>query len=97
MIALSDLVASLLDAVPPEAGDDGAAIRISVEQVELALPIEARVARDGSFLAGAPRGRIATGFDAPLGALALVVARVDPDAPVEPVEPVEPAEPGGAQ
>jgi hypothetical protein len=90
VIALSDLVASLLDAVPLEAGDEGAAIRIEVEEVELALPIEARMARDGSFVAGAPRGRIATGFDAPLGALALVVARVERGEQVEHVEHVEP-------
>jgi hypothetical protein len=90
VIALADLVASLLDAVPLEVGDDAAAIRIAVEEVELALPIEARVARDGSFLAGAPSGRIATGFDAPLGALALVVSRIDG------LERAEPgAEPGG--
>jgi hypothetical protein len=75
---LSDLVASLVDAVPPEVGDDGAAIRIAVEQIELSLPIEAWLARDGRLLVGAPRGRIATGFDTPLGELALVVARLEP-------------------
>jgi hypothetical protein len=75
--SLEDLLASLLDAVPPGVGDAGAGIRVEVELIELALPIEARIARDGRFLAGVPRGQVATGFDPPHGALALVLVRGD--------------------
>lgn len=77
MSSLADLLSSLLDSVPLEAGDGDAGVRVEVEEVELALPIEARLERDGRFLAGAPRGRLATGFDTPLGALAFVLVRGD--------------------
>lgn len=78
MSSLEDLLAGLLDAVVPGAGDasaGGAGIRVEVEAIELALPIEARLAPGGQFLAGAPRGQLATGFDLPHGELAVVLVR----------------------
>ena len=75
MSSLEELLAGLLDAVPFGAGDAGAGICVEVEAIELALPIEARLGRDGRFLAGVPRGQLATGFDPPHGALAFVFVR----------------------
>ena len=75
MNPLGELLRSLLDAVPLDAGGAEAGIRLEVDQIELAIPIESRLARDGRFLACVPRGRIATGFDLPHGELALVFSR----------------------
>jgi hypothetical protein len=77
MTSLEDLLIALLDAAPRGAGAAGAGLRVEVDAIELAIPIESRLARDGRFLASAPRGRIATGFDPPHGALAVVLARGD--------------------
>lgn len=75
MNLLEDLLVSLLDTVPLEAGGAAAGIRLEVEAIELAFPIESRLTRDGRFLASAPRGRIATGFDLPHGELACLFSR----------------------
>lgn len=77
MSSLEDLLIALLDAVPRGVGGPGDGVSVEVDSIELAIPIEAHLARDGRFLASAPRGRIATGFDPPHGALAIVLARGD--------------------
>lgn len=63
MIALEDLLLSLIDTVPLEASGDG--IAIEVDELELSLPVESRFGADHRLLATVPRGRIATGFDPP--------------------------------
>jgi hypothetical protein len=65
MIALAELVVSLLDTVPQESGgaDDG--VRIVVDEVAMTLPVEVRFGAGGGLQASAPRGRYATGFDLP--------------------------------
>jgi hypothetical protein len=75
MTSLEDLVLALLRAMPEGAGGPEAGIRLEVDEIELAIPVESHLARDGRFLASAPRGRIATGFDPPHGALAIVLSR----------------------
>jgi hypothetical protein len=65
MIALEELVVSLLDAVPEDAGGADDAVRIVVDEIAMTLPVEVRFGADGGLEASAPRGRCATGFDLP--------------------------------
>jgi hypothetical protein len=53
-------------------------VRVAVDAVELTLPVETHLEPGGRFLASAPRGRIATGFDPPHGAVALTLSRGEP-------------------
>ena len=67
MIRAEHLVARLADTVadaPPG---------LVVTEWALEAPVEARIARDGSLELSMPRGRLATGFDPPLGRIALRV------------------------
>lgn len=75
MIALADLVIALIDAVPPDVGGPAAGVRVEVDDLAVALPVEARLAADGRLCASAPRGRLATGFDPPVGRIELAVTR----------------------
>jgi hypothetical protein len=75
--SLEDFLVELLGTVPSAAGSVEAGLRIEVDELELAIPIESHLARDGQFLASAPRGRIATGFDPPHGSLSIVLTRGD--------------------
>lgn len=65
MIALEDLLVSIIGELPIAGGD------LVVSAVELELPIESRLAAGGHLEASWPRGRFATGFDPPLGAIHL--------------------------
>jgi hypothetical protein len=65
VIALEQLVVSLLDRVPQDTGDADDAVRIVIDEVAMTLPIELRFGAGGELLASAPRGRFATGFDLP--------------------------------
>jgi hypothetical protein len=80
VIALSELLVSLVDAVPADAGGPLAGVRLAVAELALALPIEARLGGDGSLRASPPRGRLATGFDPPHGRLEISIARTGDDA-----------------
>jgi len=73
--SLEDILVELLDAVPSGVGGAEDGIRVEVDAIELAIPVEARLGHDGRLLVSAPRGQIATGFDLPHGALAIVLAR----------------------
>jgi hypothetical protein len=75
MNPLEELLLSLLDAVPLEAGGAAAGVHLEVETIEVAFPIESHLAPGGRFLASVPRGRIATGFDPPHGELAFLFSR----------------------
>lgn len=75
MIALADLLLELLDSVPSDAGDERSGIRVSVSEVTVKLPVEARLGRDGTLRASAPRGQLATGFDPPCGELRVAFSR----------------------
>jgi len=59
-------IEALVDSLPQpmSSPDSGALVRAI--GVELTLPIEGRIARDGLH-ASLPRGRLATGFSLPLG------------------------------
>ncbi len=71
MVALEDLLVGLADSAldrAREASGDGAVAQIEVTAVQIELPIETRMIA-GRVEACAPRGRLATGFDMPLGRL----------------------------
>ena len=75
MIALEELLLALVEEVPLEVGSHDAGIVVAVDELELSVPIESRMGRDGRLLASVPRGQLATGFDAPQGQLAIACAR----------------------
>jgi hypothetical protein len=63
--------AEVLDQVtaplPLEAGDAAAGARVTVRTLDLDLPLEMRIEDGAELRASLPRGRMATGFDLPLG------------------------------
>jgi hypothetical protein len=65
VIALEDLLVTMIDDLPLTGGD------LVVSAVELELPIESRFDGRGHLEASWPRGRFGTGFDPPLGAVTL--------------------------
>ena len=73
MIALEELLLSLIDTVPLEAHGDG--IAIEVDGLELSLPVESRFGADHRLHATVPRCRIATGFDPPVALLEVAFRR----------------------
>ncbi len=78
MKPLELLLTELVDSIPEGAGSAAEGVRVEVDSAELALPIEARLGRAGALFASAPRGRQATGFDAPLGRLGISLTRGAP-------------------
>jgi hypothetical protein len=77
---LGDLVLALAESLPSgaafrrgcaSAGAGGPALGVAIEVtgVDLTLPIEAHIDRDGELRASLPRGRMATGFRTPHGRL----------------------------
>ena len=65
MKPLEDIIVGLLTGVPgvehyPELGTS-----MSVDGIDVHLPLEARIGRDGEVLARVPQYRLATGFDGP--------------------------------
>ncbi len=61
------LLLTLADATAQGAGDPGYGVRVAVDDAHVTVPIESRIASDARLLATLPRGRLATGFQIPLG------------------------------
>jgi hypothetical protein len=76
MTTLDDLLFDLLESltVTSSSAPDGTVV--AVTSAGIALPVEARLAEDGRCLVTPPRGITSTGFDPPLGRLALNIERV---------------------
>ena len=75
MTLLDDLLVDLLASltiVSPIAPDGSC---VAVTSAGLDLPVEARLTADGRCMATPPRGLTTTGFDPPLGRLALNIER----------------------
>ena len=73
MTRIEQLIESLADAfavAPPEAPGLG----LSVAEIHLDLPVEARIVRGGEVEMSLPRGMLATGFAFPHGRLRLRLA-----------------------
>lgn len=82
-------IEALVDSLPQPTGSPESGTLVSAVGVELTLPIEARIARDGLH-ASLPRGRMATGFSLPLGRVsARFAAREIPELPAIGVESEE--------
>ena len=76
MKALEDWLDEVLAELPWGVADATSGDGLSVLDLELHVPIEAHV-RAGGLAVSAPRGRLATGFDAPRGRLVVRVGRED--------------------
>ncbi len=63
MVGFDELLIELLRALPTSAGDEDS--QITVTDLELTLPLEARIDARGTLKATLPRGRMTTGFDLP--------------------------------
>lgn len=75
MTGLDELVVATVAELPIGEGD------LVVSSVELALPIEPRLGAGGALEASWPRGRMATGFDPPLGTLEVTLTLTVEEAP----------------
>jgi hypothetical protein len=65
----SQLIEALVDGLPQPTGSISAGVIVRATDVDLTLPIESRI-QDGAVLhASLPRGRMATGFEMPIGRL----------------------------
>lgn len=74
MTRLEDLLAAMIGELEVGSPGDPDLGALVISDVELAIPIESRVAADGALQASWPRGRFATGFDPPLGTLEVRIA-----------------------
>lgn len=63
MIRFEELLVGLMELIPLSVGDG--TTEVSVTELQINTPIETRVMSDGSLRGTLPRGRMATGFDAP--------------------------------
>jgi hypothetical protein len=69
------LLVELTEALPDGAGAPEEGTRLEVSSVGLTLPIETRLAASGGLMACAPRGRLATAFQLPIGLLRATFTR----------------------
>ena len=75
MNPIGQLLCEMLDQLPLSDADSEDAV--FVHDLHLKLPIETRIRQDGTLLATAPRGRLATGFDPQIGMLSINFERGD--------------------
>lgn len=66
---LAELIVQLASAMPTGADDPAAGTWLRCDDFDLELPLEARLEHGAELHAQLPRGRLATGFDPPLGRL----------------------------
>jgi hypothetical protein len=69
MRPFGELLVALAGMVPARAGSRQAGLALRVSSLDLTLPIESRIEPGAELKASLPRGRLATGFDPPLGVL----------------------------
>jgi hypothetical protein len=66
---LGELLVQLASALPTGAFDPVGGTSLRCDDLDLELPLEARLEHGAELHATLPRGRLATGFDPPLGRL----------------------------
>jgi hypothetical protein len=66
---LGELLDAVTATLPLQAGEPAAGARVAVRTLDLDLPLEARIEAGAELRVSLPRGRLATGFDTPLGRL----------------------------
>lgn len=69
MIALEELLLTLAEQVPAQAGGEADGLELVLEALDITLPIESRLLESGRLCASAPRGSWRSGFDLPHGEL----------------------------
>jgi hypothetical protein len=69
MPPLAELLVGLTSRIPIECRSPDAGVLVRVDQLDVSLPLEARIGAGAAVYGSAPRGRLATGFDPPLGRL----------------------------
>ncbi len=75
MSPIGRLLTEILDELPLSVtGDDES---VHVHNLDLRVPIATRIDTDGTLMATAPRGRLATGFDPLIGMLTVSFKRSD--------------------
>jgi hypothetical protein len=67
--AFGDLIVALIEQLPMGVLDAAGTTSVEVTSVALDLPLETRLGRGAEVRASLPRGRLATGFQIPLGRL----------------------------
>jgi hypothetical protein len=67
MVGFDQLLIELMRSLPTSAGDEDS--QIAVTDLDLEVPLEARIESRGTLKATLPRGRMSTGFDVPLARL----------------------------
>lgn len=76
MQRLADLLVSLVDGIPEDAGSPAEGVRLRVARFAVEMPIEAR-SHARELRASLPRGRLDTGFQMPHGRLRARFERED--------------------
>ena len=71
MMRIEELIQQLIDTFADRAPSQSADLRLVVSDFDLDLPVEARIANDGTVLMTVPRGLLATGFTLPISRLRL--------------------------
>ena len=69
MSPLSDLVIELVEALVDSVGAPALGVALAITDIDVTLPLEARLGQGGELRASLPRGRMATGFQVPHGRL----------------------------
>ncbi len=77
MRPLHELLSAMGDLAQPAIRSTAAGLALDVDTLDVNLPIESRMQGDGELCASPPRGRLATGFDPPLGAVAVTLTVED--------------------
>jgi len=67
LVDLADVIVALAASLPAVMEQSGTAVRC--QTLDVTAPVEVQLGRDGNIRAQLPRGRMATGFDPPLGRL----------------------------
>jgi hypothetical protein len=67
MMPFAAFIEALVDGLPQPAGSAASGVIVRATDVDLTIPIESRIEPGGVLHASLPRGRMATGFDAPIG------------------------------
>lgn len=77
MRRLEDLIVTLAEELPTEAGSPELGVRVAATELDLDLPIEASLSEDCECLASLPRGRFASGFTPPHGRVRMILRRAE--------------------
>jgi hypothetical protein len=63
----ADFLVEIAGSLPQRADAPDGTIAVALTSVAIAVPIESRIDTGGALLASLPRGRLATGFQLPVG------------------------------